>query len=222
MPQQNQSADESLERDPLLDRNDEAQIDELGDSPAQVGARSAGQSGSSQDCRKLPTQTRRASRNWRTRIKLSRARQLRVLKTPPIIPNARRIPTRNMGVRRMCQPVENQPEFLATSQWRCRLQFTLVEAASGISCTSVCATNSWAVKSGVLFNRYFRPRREAGNAEGSTSRETTGTNGFPMPIAAPISKKRLGRLRASDVTNRTITLLSRNPFSTASDRDCPE
>ncbi|MGA7217487.1 MAG: hypothetical protein WBX38_04195 [Candidatus Sulfotelmatobacter sp.] len=48
MPQQNQSADESLERDPLLDRNDEAQLDELGDDPAQVGARSAGQSGSSQ------------------------------------------------------------------------------------------------------------------------------------------------------------------------------
>ncbi len=43
------SRDTSLERDPELQTDDQAQLDELGDDPAQVGARSAGQSGSSQD-----------------------------------------------------------------------------------------------------------------------------------------------------------------------------
>jgi hypothetical protein len=46
--QNNSSADNSLERDPQLERDDQAQLDELGDDPAQVGPRSAGQSGSSQ------------------------------------------------------------------------------------------------------------------------------------------------------------------------------
>jgi hypothetical protein len=41
-------ADTSLERDPELEGDDQAQLDELGDDPAEVGARSAGQSGGSQ------------------------------------------------------------------------------------------------------------------------------------------------------------------------------
>ena len=40
-------ADTSLERDPELEGDDQAQLDELGDDPAEVGARSAGQSGGS-------------------------------------------------------------------------------------------------------------------------------------------------------------------------------
>jgi hypothetical protein len=44
-----ESRDISLERDPELESDDQAQLDELGDDPAQVGPRSAGQSGSSQD-----------------------------------------------------------------------------------------------------------------------------------------------------------------------------
>jgi hypothetical protein len=40
--------DTSLERDPQLESDDQAQLDELGDDPSQVGPRSAGQSGSSQ------------------------------------------------------------------------------------------------------------------------------------------------------------------------------
>ena len=48
MPKDRKSPDTSLERDPDLERDDEAQLDELGDDPAEVGARSAGQSGGSQ------------------------------------------------------------------------------------------------------------------------------------------------------------------------------
>jgi hypothetical protein len=40
--------DTSLERNPQLEGYDQAQLDELGDDPSQVGPRSAGQSGSSQ------------------------------------------------------------------------------------------------------------------------------------------------------------------------------
>lgn len=40
--------DTSLERNPELEGDDQARLDELGDDPAQVGPRSAGQSGSSQ------------------------------------------------------------------------------------------------------------------------------------------------------------------------------
>ena len=43
-----ESRDTSLERDPQLESDQHAQLDELGDDPAEVGARSAGQSGSSQ------------------------------------------------------------------------------------------------------------------------------------------------------------------------------
>jgi hypothetical protein len=42
------SPDDSLERDPELASDNQAKLDELGDDPAQVGPRSAGQSGSSQ------------------------------------------------------------------------------------------------------------------------------------------------------------------------------
>jgi hypothetical protein len=48
MPGQRKSRKTSLERDPELDGDEQAQLDELGDNPSQVGTRSAGQSGSSQ------------------------------------------------------------------------------------------------------------------------------------------------------------------------------
>jgi hypothetical protein len=48
MPNNRKSRDRSLERDPQLEGDDQAQLDELGEDPAQVGPRSAGQSGSSQ------------------------------------------------------------------------------------------------------------------------------------------------------------------------------
>jgi hypothetical protein len=48
MPEHRKSRDSSLERDPQLEGDNQAQLDELGDDPAQVGPRSAGQSGSSQ------------------------------------------------------------------------------------------------------------------------------------------------------------------------------
>jgi hypothetical protein len=48
MPENHKSRKISLERDPLLEGDEQAQPDELGDDPAQVGTRSAGQSGSSQ------------------------------------------------------------------------------------------------------------------------------------------------------------------------------
>jgi hypothetical protein len=48
MAKKRKSGDTSLERDPELERDEQAQLDELGDDPAQVGTRSAGQSGSSQ------------------------------------------------------------------------------------------------------------------------------------------------------------------------------
>lgn len=48
MPDSRKSHDTSIERDPLLASDDQAQLDELGEDPAEVGARSAGQSGSSQ------------------------------------------------------------------------------------------------------------------------------------------------------------------------------
>ncbi len=48
MPHNRKSRDTSLERDPQLESDEKAQLDELGDDPAQVGPRSAGQSGSSQ------------------------------------------------------------------------------------------------------------------------------------------------------------------------------
>jgi hypothetical protein len=48
MAKKQKSSDTSLERDPELERDEQAQLDELGDDPAQVGTRSAGQSGSSQ------------------------------------------------------------------------------------------------------------------------------------------------------------------------------
>lgn len=83
-------------------------------------------------------------------------------------------------------------------------------------------TNSSAVTSGELFSKYLRSLSEGGKAEGSMSFETTGINGFPMPMAAPISKKRLGRFIVSGVTSNAITLLSRNPFSNASVRECPK
>jgi hypothetical protein len=49
MPKDQPTRDTSLERAPELETDDQAQLDELGDDPAQVGARSAGQSGSSQE-----------------------------------------------------------------------------------------------------------------------------------------------------------------------------
>jgi hypothetical protein len=48
MPHNRKSRDTSLERDPQLESDEQAQLDEIGDDPAQVGPRSAGQSGSSQ------------------------------------------------------------------------------------------------------------------------------------------------------------------------------
>lgn len=48
MPNQRKSQDAWLERSPNLQRDDQAQLDELGNDPAEVGSRSAGQSGSSQ------------------------------------------------------------------------------------------------------------------------------------------------------------------------------
>ena len=48
MPDNRKSHESSLERDPQLEGDEQAQLDELGDDPAEVGARSAGQSGSSQ------------------------------------------------------------------------------------------------------------------------------------------------------------------------------
>lgn len=48
MPGRRTSRNRSLERDATLEGDNQAQLDDLGDDPAQVGARSAGQSGSSQ------------------------------------------------------------------------------------------------------------------------------------------------------------------------------
>jgi hypothetical protein len=48
MPDNRKSRDTSLERDPQLEVDEQAQLDEFGADPAEVGARSAGQSGSSQ------------------------------------------------------------------------------------------------------------------------------------------------------------------------------
>jgi hypothetical protein len=48
MPDNQQSGDTFLERDSELEDDDQAQLDELGDDPAEVGARSGGQSGGSQ------------------------------------------------------------------------------------------------------------------------------------------------------------------------------
>ena len=46
--QNHRSRELAVERDPLLAEDDQAQLDEFGDDPAQVATRSAGQSGSSQ------------------------------------------------------------------------------------------------------------------------------------------------------------------------------
>jgi hypothetical protein len=48
MPNNHKTRDTSLEREPELERDDQAQLDELGNDPAEVGPRSAGQSGGSQ------------------------------------------------------------------------------------------------------------------------------------------------------------------------------
>src|SRR5260370_8261064 len=48
MPDNPNSHYTSLERDPQLEGDEQAQLDELGDDPAEVGPRSAGQSGGSQ------------------------------------------------------------------------------------------------------------------------------------------------------------------------------
>ena len=48
MPDNRNSRDTSPERAPELEGDEQAQLDELGDDPAEVGARSAGQSGGSQ------------------------------------------------------------------------------------------------------------------------------------------------------------------------------
>jgi hypothetical protein len=48
MPDNRKARATSLERDPQLQGDEQAQLDELGNDPAQVGPRSAGQSGSSQ------------------------------------------------------------------------------------------------------------------------------------------------------------------------------
>jgi hypothetical protein len=48
MRKKRKSTHRSLERGPELESDGQAQLDELGDDPAQVGSRSAGQSGSSQ------------------------------------------------------------------------------------------------------------------------------------------------------------------------------
>ena len=48
MPDNQPSRDTFLEQDPEVEGDDQAQLDELGDDPAEVGARSAGQSGGSQ------------------------------------------------------------------------------------------------------------------------------------------------------------------------------
>jgi hypothetical protein len=48
MTQQRKKRDPSLERDPYLESKNQAQFDDLGTDPAQVGPDSAGQSGDSQ------------------------------------------------------------------------------------------------------------------------------------------------------------------------------
>ena len=48
MPDNPNSHYTSLERDPQLEGDEQTQLDELGDDPAEVGPRSAGQSGGSQ------------------------------------------------------------------------------------------------------------------------------------------------------------------------------
>lgn len=48
MAQKRKQSDTSLERDPYLETDNQAQLDELGSDPGQVGPDSAGQSGDSQ------------------------------------------------------------------------------------------------------------------------------------------------------------------------------
>ena len=48
MPDKQKLSDAWLERDPQLEGDQQAQLDELGDDPAQIGPRSSGQSGGSQ------------------------------------------------------------------------------------------------------------------------------------------------------------------------------
>jgi hypothetical protein len=48
MPAKQKPASALPERDPELESDNQAQLDELGDDPGQVGARSAGQSGDTQ------------------------------------------------------------------------------------------------------------------------------------------------------------------------------
>ena len=48
MPEKRESDDGSLERDPYLETDNQAQLDELGSDPGQVGPDSAGQSGDAQ------------------------------------------------------------------------------------------------------------------------------------------------------------------------------
>jgi hypothetical protein len=48
MAKKRKHSDISLERDPYLETDNEAQLDELGDDPRQVGPDSAGQSGDTQ------------------------------------------------------------------------------------------------------------------------------------------------------------------------------
>jgi hypothetical protein len=48
MPEKRKRSDTSLERDPSLETDNQAQLDELGTDPRQVGPDSAGQSGDTQ------------------------------------------------------------------------------------------------------------------------------------------------------------------------------
>jgi hypothetical protein len=48
MPQKRKNRDTPLERDPYLETDNQAQLDDLGSDPGQVGPDSAGQSGDSQ------------------------------------------------------------------------------------------------------------------------------------------------------------------------------
>lgn len=91
--------DTSLERDPQLDSDNQAQPDELGDDPGQVGPLSAGQSGSSQG---LSTDAEAQDESVEELADTDQAFESAVAEgVPPTIPSAPFIRTKNTVARKI-------------------------------------------------------------------------------------------------------------------------
>jgi len=99
-----QSKNSKDERAPERKGGLEAQLDELGNDPSQVGPEALGKPQARLGFRTSPMQRKIQWKILRIQIRLSRRPQWKALKMPPTIPNAPPTPMKSTAARMTCRP----------------------------------------------------------------------------------------------------------------------